>query len=290
MRCFDGACGYATTSSVEIPTSEPPVPRAMPCAAAIATRRPVKEPGPVATATRSTSARLCRAPERTRSIVGKSSSPWRRCACHVSSASTPRPSYSATEAHAVDVSSAKRLMEPPQQLRRTLAGRREDDAPLRLGDVLEVDIDAVGRQIVAGAIGPFDDREPLRLEHLLPAGRAEVLSFEAVQVEMEEREPAAVMLVKDHEGRARHGAAVQAEACRDALGELRLTCAELAPQREDVPRGRESCEPLADALGVKRRVADEIQIRAPIAARRPESLVAAKPLRARLFGICGAQG
>src|SRR6185436_11407045 len=149
----------------------------MPCAAAIATRRPVNDPGPVATATRSTSVRLERAFARRRSIVGKSSSPWRRCACQVSSPSTFFPSYSATEAHAVEVSSAKRVMEPPQQLERARTGRGDHDAPLGVRDVLEVDVDAIRRQIRARAIGPLDDGDPAAVERLFPPRRAEVLSL-----------------------------------------------------------------------------------------------------------------
>ncbi len=78
VRCFEGACGYASTSSVEMPTSAAPLPRAIPCPAAIATRRPVKDPGPTATATRSTDDSAVRVERSARSIAGKSSSPWRR--------------------------------------------------------------------------------------------------------------------------------------------------------------------------------------------------------------------
>ena len=89
-----------------MPTIAAPAPRAMPCPAAIATRRPVKDPGPTATATRSTDESAVLVMRSARSIAGKSSSPWRRCARHVSSASTSRPSKSATDAQSVDVSSA----------------------------------------------------------------------------------------------------------------------------------------------------------------------------------------
>src|SRR5687767_1968273 len=274
---FEEACGYASTSSVDRPTSAAPVPRARPCAAAIATRSPVKEPGPVATATRETPASVAPARARIRSIVGKSSSPWRRCACQVSSARTSRPSNSATDAQVVEVSSASNIAAYPFDERaRARAGGLEDDPPLRLRDVLEPHVETVLRQLVPRAVRPLDDGHAAALERLLPPCRAEVRLREAVEVEMEHRHPAARVLVQDDEGRARDLVRVDAEACGDAACEDGLPRTELAPQRDHITRARGLPEALAEPLGVQRRVAHEIE-RSDI---RP-------PRRAR---ICGAHG
>src|SRR5688572_28064332 len=112
-------------------------------------------------------------------------------------------------------------------------------------------VETIEREPLAGTIGPFDDRHPARVERLLPARRAEILAFEAIEIEMKERQPPAEMLVEDHEGRARHIRCVQSEAGRDALREDGLPRPELAPQRDDVARTRETRESLADAFGVK---------------------------------------
>src|SRR5688500_11410471 len=264
-----------------MPTIAAPAPRAMPCAAAIPIRRPVNEPGPVATATLSTDASVMRVRVSSRSMVGKSSSACRRWACHVSSARTSWPSYKATEAHSVEVSSAKRVTETLQELGRPRPGGMQRDGTLRVRDVREMHVETIERQPLARAVGPLDDRHPARVERLLPARRAEILSFEAIEIEMEERQPSAEMLVQDHERRARHLRCAQSEAGRDALREDGLPRPELAPQRDDVARSGETRESLADAFGVKGRVAHELH-GLPRAKRDARS-----PLRAR---ICGAQG
>jgi hypothetical protein len=66
-------------------------------------------------------------------------------------------------------------MELPQQLARAIAGRLEDDAALRVGDVLEMDVEAIGRQRIAGAIGPFDHGDASAIEGLL-ASRSPIRS------------------------------------------------------------------------------------------------------------------
>src|SRR5688500_15819640 len=187
-----------------MPTIAAPAPRAMPCAAAIPMRKPVNEPGPVATATLSTDASVMRVRASSRSMVGKSSSACRRWACHVSSASTSWPSYRATDAHSVEVSSAKRVTEALQELCRPRSGRLQRDGTLRVGDVREMHVETIEREALAGTVGPFDDRHPARVERLLPTCRAEIFTFEPIEIEMEERQPPAEMLVEDHEGRARH--------------------------------------------------------------------------------------
>src|SRR5439155_8233020 len=161
-------------------------------------------------------------------------------------------------------------MEPPQQLARPRAGRLEHHAPLRVRDVLEMYVESIRRQRVASAIRPLDHRDATAVERLLPAGRAEVLAFEAIQVGMEERHASTVMLAKDDEGRARDIAGVESESRGDAFREHGLSRAEVAPEREDVARTCEAGEPLADPLGVHVRMAELVKL-----------------LLARLFGIGG---
>src|SRR6059036_3483445 len=131
-----------------MPTRAAPLPRAIPCPAAIETRRPVNDPGPVATATRVTAESAVRVERRIRSIAGKSSSPCRRCACQVSSARTSRPSKSATDAQSVDVSSASNTgLQLLDELGGARTRRRDNDAALRVRDVLELHVEAiVGQQ------------------------------------------------------------------------------------------------------------------------------------------------
>src|SRR5438874_4559665 len=224
----------------------------------MATRRPVKDPGPVATAMRSTSVRLACALARMRSIAGNSASPWRRCACHVSSARTARPSKSATEAHAVEVSRAKRVTELLQESLGTRPVRAHEHAPLGIGDVLEVHVETVLGQGRTGAVGPLDDRDAAAVERLFPAGRPEVLALEPVEVQMEERHTATVVLAQDDERRAHDIGGVETETRRDALREHGLPRAELAPEREHITRLRNACEALADAPGVKTGLRHEI--------------------------------
>src|SRR2546428_7557575 len=202
-----------------MPTSAARWPRAMPCPAAIATRRPVNDPGPTAAATRSTDESAVRVDRSARSIAGKSSSPCRRCARHVSSARTSRPSKSATDAQSVDVSSANNTR---AQLLHELGGApsrgRDDDALLRVRNVLELQVEPIVRQQRTGAVGPLDHRDATRVETLFPSGVGEVDALEAVEGDVKERESAATVLAHDDEGRARDLGRVDAEAGRDAAG------------------------------------------------------------------------
>src|SRR3989442_7591385 len=246
------AWGYARTSRVETPTSAAPFPRAIPCPAAIATRSPVNDPGPVATATRVTAERALRVFARIRSIAGNSSSPCRRWACHVSSASTSRPSKSATDAQVVEVSSANNTRaDLLDQSCRAGTGRREDDAPLRVRDVLETDLEPIAGEGVRRAIRPFDDRDAARVDCFLPAGVRDVDALEAIQVDVEEREPPAAVLAHDDERRAGDVGRVDPEAARDAAREHGLPGTELAGQSEHVIGRRERAQALAEALGVQ---------------------------------------
>src|SRR3989442_6235011 len=230
VRCFESACGYARTSSVETPTSAAPLPRAIPCPAAIATRSPVNEPGPVATATRDTAESAVRVDPRIRPMAGKSSSPWRRCARQVSSASTSRPSKSATDAHSVEVSSANntaaQLLDDAGGPR---SGRGDHDASLGFGDVLEANVEPVWGELGASALRPFDNRHATGLDALFPSGVEEIHSLETVEIDMEERQAASAVLAKNDESRARDVRRVDSQARRDAARDHRLAGAELSP-------------------------------------------------------------
>src|SRR2546430_255229 len=170
-----------------MPTRAAPLPRAIPWPAAIETRRPVNEPGPVATATRVTAESAVRVESRIRSIAGKSSSPCRRWARQVSSPRTSRPSKSATDAQSVDVSSASNTaVELLHQARRARARRRDDNSPLGVRDVFEVNVEPVIGQPRTGSIRPFDDCHAAGVEALLPAGVREVRAFETIEVNVKE--------------------------------------------------------------------------------------------------------
>jgi hypothetical protein len=124
--------------------------------------------------------------------------------------------------------------------------------------VLEADIDPVRRQLVPRPVGPLDDGETAGVQGLLPAGGSELALDEAVEIEVVERQPAAEVLVEDHERRAGHGVLVDAEADRDPAGEHGLPGAELAPQRDDVTRLGVSGQAFAEPLGVQRGVAHDV--------------------------------
>src|SRR5882672_355371 len=265
-----------------MPTSAAPLPRAIPCPAAMATRSPVKDPGPTATATRSTEESAVRVERSARSIAGKSSSPWRRCACHVSSARTSRPSNSATDAQSVDVSSANNT--GPQlldELGRPWPRGLDDDAALRVGDVLELQFEPIVGQQRTGTVGPLDHRDTAGVETLLPPGVREVHSLEAVEVDVEERESPASVLAEDDEGRARDVARIDAQSDCDTAREDRLSRPELAGEGEHVVRARRVAQPFAEPFGVQRGVADEIE--------RGQRFASISHSRLRV-GTCGARG
>ncbi len=81
---------------------------------------------------------------------------------------------------------------------------------------------------------------------------------------MEQRQPAAEVLAQDDERRARHRILIDAQADRDPAREDRLARAELAPERDHVPGLGVRGEPLAQTLGVQRRMADEVEGRGVI--------------------------
>src|SRR5438132_1693172 len=232
VRCFEGACGCGSTSSVDMPTSAAPLPRAIPWPAAIATRSPVKDPGPTATATRSTDESAVLVERSARSIAGKSSSPWRRCACQVSSARTSRPSKSATDAQSVDVSSANNTgAQLFDELGGTRPRGRDDDVALGIRDMLELDLETVIREQRTRAVRPLDHRHAAGIEAFLPAGVCEIDALEPVEVDVKEGQPAAAVLAHDDEGRARDVGRVDAEGADEgaALAKRELTRVECLP-------------------------------------------------------------
>src|SRR5437899_3382345 len=219
----------------------------------MATRRPVNDPGPVATATRVTAESAVRVERRIRSIAGKRSSPCRRCACQVSAARTSRPSKSATDAQSVDVSSASNTaVQLLHEARRPRAGRRDDDAPLGVRDVLEAYVEPVVGQPRAGAIRPFDDGHAAGLEAFLPAGVREVRAFETIEVDVKEGQTSTAVLAKDDERRARDVGGIDAETGWHTSREDRLSRAQLARQREDIVRSSRAAQAFAETFGVKR--------------------------------------
>src|SRR5512142_632207 len=120
-------------------------------------------------------------------------------------------------------------MELLQQLTRARPRRRQQHASLRVRDVLKTYVEPIRRQGAPSAIRPLDHRDAPRVERLLPPRGSEVLPLEAIQIEMKERHPSTVMLVKDDEGGARHVGRVQPEPRGDALREHGLPRSELAP-------------------------------------------------------------
>ena len=75
---------------------------------------------------------------------------------------------------------------------------------------------------------------------------------------MEHGHAAAEVLAEDDERRARDVDGVDAEAHRHAAGQHGLARSKLAPQREDVVRLSELAEAFAEAFGVERGMANEI--------------------------------
>ena len=82
--------GYATASSVGMPSNVKPCARAKPLAAASPTRSPVNEPGPSATATARKPLGCTPACASICAIAGISSSVWRLAECQLYSATSPR--------------------------------------------------------------------------------------------------------------------------------------------------------------------------------------------------------
>src|SRR5438552_16763334 len=242
-----------------MPTSAAPFPRAIPCPAAIATRRPVKDPGPTATATRSTDESAVRVIRSARSIAGNISSPSGRSSSLVAPTMTTRPSNRATDPKSFDVSSANNT---GAQLLHEFGGarsrRRDDDAALGVSDVLELHLKAIVGQQRSGTVGPLDHRDPAGCESLFPPRVRQVDLLEAVQVDVDEGKPSAAVLAHDDERRARDIGRVDAEADRNAAREDRLPCPELAGQGEDVVRSRRASETFAEPLGVQRGMTDEV--------------------------------
>src|SRR5438045_3411184 len=113
--------GAARAASVESPTAGLPAASAMPRAAEIPTRSPVKLPGPVVTAIRSSWANSTPAPLITRAMSGISVSAWPRVMARLSLAVIPPPgSSTAAEQASSAVSMARTRM---TYLRAAIQGR-----------------------------------------------------------------------------------------------------------------------------------------------------------------------
>ena len=134
--------------------------------------------------------------------------------------------------------------------------------------MLDPNVQPVRWKVVAGAIGPLDDRDAPGLEAFLPPGGSEIGVAQAVEVEVEQRQAPFGVLVEDHEGRAGHGVFIDAEADPDPPGEDRLPRAELAPERDHLARDGVGGKTLPEALGVQGRMAQEVDGRGVMVRRR----------------------
>src|SRR5206468_4113631 len=125
--------------------------------------------------------------------------------------------------------------------------------------VLERHVETVIGQERTGAVGPLDDRDPTGVETLFPTGVREVDAFEAIEIDVKEREPPTGVVAHDDEGRARDLGGVDAEADRDPARKDGLARSELARECEDVVRSCHPSETLPETLGVERGVAHEVE-------------------------------
>jgi len=130
--------------------------------------------------------------------------------------------------------------------------RRDDDAALRIGDVLEPHLETIVGQEQTGTVGPLDHGDPSGLEGFFPARVGEVDALETVEVDMKEGQTPAAVLAHDDECRARDLRCVDAEADGDAPRQHRLPRPELARESKDIVRARRAPQAFAEAFGVQR--------------------------------------
>jgi hypothetical protein len=123
--------------------------------------------------------------------------------------------------------------------RRQVAGQcrvagRERDRPRFLTGSVDADVEPPRGQRITEPVGPFDERDPGRLAVVdQPAGEGVRGIGEAVEIEVEQRQPAHVL---GHEDERRRGDRVRdAQPRPERLGEMRLAGAEVTPQAQDVP-------------------------------------------------------
>ena len=106
----------------------------------------------------------------------------------------------------------------------------------------------VGRRGVSETIGPFDDDGGVVAGEDARAFEIGAL-IETVGVDVDEREGRAGVLVGEHVGGARDGAAIDAERAGDAADEAGLTGAEVADEQDGVARAEDCAEALPGRFG-----------------------------------------
>jgi hypothetical protein len=97
---------------------------------------------------------------------------------------------------------------------------------------VEVHYDAP-RRPVREPLGPLDDDDAARRQVGIQADVVELGTIEAVEIEVDERQPPAGVLVDEREGRAGHFAGIEAQPLGQALHEYGLAGAEIAVQQHD---------------------------------------------------------
>src|SRR5438477_8787223 len=175
-------------------------------AVAIPTRRPVKSPGPMSTATALTSRRLMLASRHTNWIAGASVSAWRRPRAAWNSARTPSTPPTAQPTWTVAVSMPRTIIDsgpgptPERGGQRPLARRPgrahrvEVDDPLvvPLGPV-QPHLEEVGGQRGSGHVSPLDHGDRALVDELRQRQVDDLLEeVETVDVGVDEPNPAGV--------------------------------------------------------------------------------------------------
>src|ERR1051326_96123 len=140
-------CCAAITSNVLIPTRGRASAKARDLAVARATRRPLNEPGPVATAIASRDCIVWPHSVTRRCMRSSNSTLWLFPTCHAYSPSSASSVQRATLAWRVDVSRASSnigvFLELPQQLTIARANRRKQEAALRVTEHFQTDVEVV---------------------------------------------------------------------------------------------------------------------------------------------------
>ena len=114
--------------------------------------------------------------------------------------------------------------------------------------VVEAHFETVGRQQVAGLLGPFDDADAGLQRHSRPSSSSSDGAREAIEIEVRHRHARRRVALHQREGRARDLLVLVAgERMDDGAGERRLAGAELAAQREEIAAARDERQVLAEA-------------------------------------------
>src|SRR4051812_17046696 len=221
------------------------------------TRRPVKRPGPVPTATAARWSSSTAHSRRRYSIAGASCSAWRRPPASCTEPMTVPPSPNATDTCAVDVSRASSSTSAAH-------GRDQGVAPLDPGNARGLDrhdavvvavarlqqhAQPVARQRRAHAVAPLDEGHRVTADQIVEAQVVQLLqAVEAVHVDVHQRR-GRVVLAHDRE-RGAHDRLVDPERDRDALGQDRLAGTELAVEDDHVTCAQHCAESLAERVGL----------------------------------------